>query len=118
MIVLPFLLLGLQSPDSAPVLEAVKVCDRVQIRTMISGEPNRRIEFAAAAYAEQRAIAAQRAAVLIGPPEQAATGLAEVEARLRALDDARQIERAWRDFFDEARAGYLANCTSGKKEAP
>ncbi|MEO0031257.1 MAG: hypothetical protein RIS94_1015 [Pseudomonadota bacterium] len=120
MIALPILLMGVPVPDSAPVLAAVKGCDRGEIRSMIRGEPHRRTEFAAAVYAEQRAIATERATLLAGPADQT-VALAQLDARQKELEDARAIERAWRDLFDEARADYLANCSpasaAGKKDA-
>lgn len=123
MIALPLLALAVDVPDASPVIEAVKTCDRAEIRSMIKGEPHRRTQFAAAAYAEQRAIAAERAALLVTPAAitpagQASsdTALLQVDARQKQLDDARAIERAWRDLFDEARADFLANCANPKRD--
>lgn len=117
MIALPILLLGVPVPDAAPVLAAVQACDRGEIRTMIKEEPHRRTEFAAAIYAEQRAIAAARTSLVGGPPEAMTVALAQLDARQKQLEDSRAIERAWRDLFDEARADYLANCSGAKKDA-
>ncbi|MCW1382148.1 hypothetical protein OLX02_04880 [Novosphingobium sp. KCTC 2891] len=124
MIALPLLLLGIDVPDPAPALEAVKACDRVEMRSLIRGEPHRRTKFAAAAYAEQRAIAQERSTVLSGPSSttpsgQVTTGtaLAQLDGRQKQLDDARATEKSWRDLFDEVRADYLANCTTGKRNA-
>lgn len=124
MIALPFAALSLTVPEVAPVLDAVKACSRDDMRMMIRGEPHRRTEFAAAVFAEQRAIAAERAPLLVArasAPAGAATvdtALAQLDARQKQLDDARVTEKAWRELFDEARADYLANCTAGKKDAP
>ena len=126
MILSLLLLSGVQIPDSAPALDAVKTCNRVEIRKMIREEPHRRTEFAAAAYAEQRAIARERA-VLLTPstadpaagtlPGQASTAnaLNQLDARQKQLDDARAVEASWRGLFDEMRADFLANC-SGRKD--
>lgn len=118
------LLGGVEVPDSAPALDAVKTCNRAEIRKMISSEPHRRTEFAAAAYAEQRTIAQERAAILAAPAvttpagqASSATALAQLDGRQKQLDDSRAIERAWRDLFDEMRADFLANC-NGRKDAP
>ncbi len=127
MILSVLLLSGVQIPDSAPALDAVKTCNRVEIRKMISSEPHRRTEFAAAAYAEQRAIAHERA-TLLSPPSadpaaatpagQASTAnaLGQLDSRQKQLDDARAIEASWRELFDEMRADFLANC-SGRKDS-
>lgn len=127
MMILSLLLLGgIEVPDSAPALDAVKTCNRVEIRKMINGEPHRRTEFAAAAYAEQRAIAQERATLIAPAPgapaasspagqASVANAMAQLEARQKQLDDARAIERSWRDLFDEMRADFLANC-NGRKD--
>jgi hypothetical protein len=122
-IALSILALGLDVPEAAPVIAAVKACDRTEIRNLIKGEPHRRTQFAAAAYAEQRAIAAERATLLvvpeaITPAGQASTttALLQVDARQKQLEDARAIERAWRDLFDEARADFLVNCANPKRD--
>lgn len=124
MIVLSLLLLGLDVPDAAPAINAVKACDRDEIRLLIRGEPRRRTEFAAGVFAEQRAIASERGALLLQPAMTTPTGqasaavaLGQLESRQRQLDDARATERSWRDLFDEMRADYLANCTTGKRNA-
>ncbi|EGD59722.1 hypothetical protein Y88_2506 [Novosphingobium nitrogenifigens DSM 19370] len=122
-LVLAVLLSGIIPPDSTPALQAVKTCDRTEIRKMISAEPHRRTEFAAAAYAEQRAIATERTALLSGPTSSspsgqatAATAMASVDARQRQLDDAKATEKLWRDLFDEMRADFLANCNGNRLE--
>ncbi|BEV02166.1 hypothetical protein [Novosphingobium olei] len=123
MILLATLMLGAEVPDAAPALTAVKTCNRAEIKTLISDEPHRRTEFAAAAYAEQRAIAQERATLLSTTPSGASgqatttTALAQLDARQKLLDDARATEKSWRDLFDEVRADYLANCTTGKRNA-
>ena len=124
MIVLSALMLGIDVPDAAPVLAAVKTCDRSEMRTLIRTEPHRRTQFAAGAYAEQRAIAQERATLLTAPTATTPTGqvttttaLAQLDARQKQLDDARATEKSWRDLFDEVRADYLANCTTGKRNA-
>lgn len=117
------LMLGAEVPDAGPALMAVKTCDRVEMKTLISAEPHRRTEFAAAAYAEQRAIVRERAAVLSAAPTSASgqatttNALVQLDARQKLLDDARATEKSWRDLFDEVRADYLANCTTGKRNA-
>ncbi|WP_421851042.1 hypothetical protein [Novosphingobium sp.] len=127
MILSMLLLSGLQIPDSAPALEAVKTCSRSEIHKMISSEPHRRTEFAAAAYAEQRAIARDRAALLAGPTGDPGAGtpagqastanaLSQLDARQKQLDDARAVETSWRQLFDEMRADFLANC-NGRKDS-
>lgn len=127
MILSMLLLSTLQIPDSAPALEAVKTCNRGEIRKMIASEPHRRTEFAAAAYAEQRAIAQERAALLTPAPAaqdagapadlaSTANALNQLDGRQKQLDDARAIETSWRELFDEMRADFLANC-NGKKDA-
>jgi hypothetical protein len=127
MILSILLLSGLQVPDSAPALDAVKTCDRVEIRKMISNEPHRRTEFAAAAYAEQRAIARDRATLLAVPTVErgadtpageasTANALNQLDGRQKQLDDARAVETSWRALFDEMRADFLANC-NGRKDS-
>ncbi len=114
------------APDSAPALAAVQKCDKQAMRAMATSEPHRRTEFAAAVYAEQRAIAQERAALLdaqiAGTPSPsgaatAATALGQIDARQKELDDVKAIEKSWRDLFDEVRADFLANCSSGKRNA-
>ena len=127
MILSILLLSGLQVPDSAPALDAVKTCDRVEIRKMISNEPHRRTEFAAAAYAEQRAIARDRATLLTAPTVErgadtaageasTANALGQLDGRQKQLDDARAVETSWRALFDEMRADFLVNC-NGRKDS-
>ncbi|KUR72183.1 hypothetical protein AQZ52_02510 [Novosphingobium fuchskuhlense] len=127
MILSMLLLSGLQVPDPAPALDAVKTCDRVEMRKMIAGEPHRRTEFAAAAYAEQRAIARERATLLAAPSADRGEGtpageadtanaLGQLDGRQKQLDDARAVETSWRALFDEMRADFLANC-NGRKDS-
>jgi hypothetical protein len=127
MILSMLLLASLQVPDAAPALDAVKTCNRGEIRRMISSEPHRRTEFAAAAYAEQRAIAQERALLLAAPvtdpvaatPEGqpgTASALGQLDARQKQLDDARDVEKAWRELFDVVREDFLANC-SGRRDS-
>lgn len=123
-----FLLLsGMEVPDSAPALDAVKTCNRLEIRRMITSEPHRRTEFAASAYAEQRAIAQDRASLLAAPMPGSGAGtpagqasttnaLGQLDARQKQLDDARAVEKSWRELFDEMRADFLANC-NGRKDS-
>ena len=117
-------LASVSAPDSAPALAAVQKCDKQAMRTMITDEPHRRTQFAAGVYAEQRAIAQERAALLdaqiSGSPRGAATtanALAQIDARQKELDDVKAIEKSWRDLFDEVRADFLANCSTGKRNA-
>lgn len=123
MILLATFLAGAEVPDASPALAAVQTCDRAEMKALISGEPHRRTAFAAGAYAEQRAIMQERATLLSGTPSGAsgqattATALAQLDARQKLLDDARATEKSWRDLFDEVRADYLANCTTGKRNA-
>ncbi|WP_225205196.1 hypothetical protein [Novosphingobium huizhouense] len=127
MMLLAALMVAADVPDPAPALAAVKTCDRGEMKTLIGNEPHRRTEFAAAAYAEQRAIAQERSTLLAAAPTGApasasgqattATALAQLDARQKLLDDARATEKSWRDLFDEVRADYLANCTTGKRNA-
>ncbi len=134
--ILFLLLSGMAVPDSAPALDAVKTCNRGEIRKMITSEPHRRTEFAAAAYAEQRAIAQERATLLASPTPipptptpttvsgagtpaglaSTANALNQLDARQKQLDDARAIETSWRELFDEMRADFLANC-NGKRDS-
>lgn len=110
-------------PDAAPALEAVKSCDRGAMADMTKAEPHRRSQFAAAAYAEQQAIARERAALLTRPtadPTPAgqaslALALGALDARQKQLDDARAVEFSWRSLVDELRADFLANCAQGKR---
>jgi len=112
------------APDPTPALEAVKTCNKQDLRRMITDEPHRRTQFAAGVYAEQREIAQERAALLSAPASgsasgqaTAATALAQVDARQKQLDDVKAIETSWRALFDEVRADFLANCTSGRRNA-
>ncbi|WP_333839032.1 hypothetical protein [Novosphingobium sp.] len=112
------------APDPTPALEAVKTCNKQDLRRMITDEPHRRTQFAAGVYAEQREIAQERAALLGAPASGSASGqatattaLAQVDARQKQLDDVKAIETSWRALFDEVRADFLANCTSGRRNA-
>lgn len=112
----------LAGPDPVPALEAVKTCDRQAMSGLVKAEPRRRADFAATAYAEQQSIARDRAALLARQTvESSAAGkasldlaLTQLEARQKQLEDARAVERGWRDLYDELRADYLANCAGGK----
>ncbi|HNJ47317.1 MAG: hypothetical protein H6916_09920 [Novosphingobium sp.] len=109
-------------PDSAPALDAVKTCNRAAMTDLAKAEPHRRTEFAAAAYAEQQAIARERAALLAQQVSEATPAgkasldlaLAQLDVRQRQLDDAHAVESSWRAMFDEMRADYLANCAQTK----
>jgi len=123
-ILLPlFLANALIAPDAAPLSEAVSRCDRAAVAAQAQAEPSRRAEFAMGVYAEQRAIAAERAAldaatpvVVSGPAGGASLTAAReaLDARQRRLDDAVRVERAWREVNDELRAQFLAACTGRK----
>lgn len=120
--VLIFLAAAFEGPDPAPALATVKTCDRAGMLTLTRAEPHRRSEWAAAAYAEQQAIARERAALLAPgavPAMPAAKAgyelaLANLDARQRQLEDARAVEQSWRTLVDELRADFLANCAQGK----
>jgi hypothetical protein len=114
---------ALVAPDAAPLSEAVSRCDRPAVAAHAQAEPIRRAEFAMGVYAEQRAIAAERAAldaatptVVSGPAGGASLTAARdaLDARQRRLDDAVRVERAWREVNDELRAQFLAACTGRK----
>lgn len=121
MIALALLLLGVTSPDPAPLRTAVEACDRGAMTTLARAEPRRRAEWAEAVYREQRAIAADRAALApatASPAGQATLASAQqaLSARQQQLEDARAVERAWREFYDEYRIDFLASCSpAGKK---
>ncbi|PKB13967.1 hypothetical protein B0I00_2595 [Novosphingobium kunmingense] len=121
MIALPLLALAVSSPDPEPLRAAVEACDRTAMTTLARAEPRRRAEWAEAVYKEQRAIAADRAAIL--PSAQSASGAATLasarqglEARQEQLNDARAVERAWREFYDEYRADFLSSCSARKRD--
>lgn len=125
MIPVSVMLLSLQTPDAVPALKALKACNREEIHALTRAEPHRRTEFAAAVYAEQSAISSERAKLLGQQPAPqptpsgtATTTLAmeQLDARQKLLDDARSTERSWRELYNELRADYLANCTSGRRE--
>lgn len=114
---------GLLGPDPAPLSAAVKTCDRAAMTAQTQAEPGRRADFAMGVYAEQRAIAAERAALDAGTPatSSGAAGQASLtaardtlDARQRRLEDAIRVERAWRELNDELRAQFLAACTGRK----
>jgi len=127
---LALMLAPIEAPDAAPAMAALRSCDRDVIRKLTRDEPRRRTDFAAAAYAEQRGIAAERAA-LVAPPLVAApvtspTAVATappaslvvttpaLEMRQKQLEDAREVEARWRDLLDELRADFLKNCAGGR----
>lgn len=121
MISLLAFLLGTIAPDPEPLRQAVVECDRGAMATLARAEPRRRSEWAEAIYREQRSIAAERAALGSGgatPAAQANLGAARtaLDTRQQQLEDARAVERAWREFYDEHRADFLASC-AGRKNA-
>ncbi len=122
----------LTTADFAPMHNAVEKCDREAMASLNKAEPHRRAEFAGAVYAEQRAIAEERAA--LGAPPAASggsgngngspspagrasldTARAALDARQRRLDDARAVEKAWREAVEELRADFLVNCDPRKR---
>jgi hypothetical protein len=117
-ILLPLLLAyAMVAPDAAPLSEAVSRCDRTAVSAQAQAEPVRRADFAKGVYAEQRAIATERAALDASAvtDELALTAArSALDARQRRLDDAVRVERAWRDLNDELRAQFLASCTGRK----
>jgi len=118
------LLAAFAGPDPAPALDAVKTCDRAAMMALTKAEPRRRTEWAAASYAEQQAIARERAALIApGAAQPTAAGkasldlaLAGLDARQKQLDDARAVEMSWRALVEELRADFLANCAQTKGE--
>lgn len=111
---------ALTPPDPAPLRAALDSCDRGAIARLTATEPRRRAAFSSAAYDEQREIAAERARIdvasltPVAPTTAADPAVAErarLEARQRRLDDARTVERAWRDSLEESRSAFLAHCT-------
>lgn len=112
MIDLIALLLGVASPDPAPLRDAVTGCDRAAMADLTRAEPRRRAEWAGAVYAEQRAIAAARG----GVPTGDAAAIAALDQRQHQLDDARAVERAWRDYYDEYRTDFLASCSGRRRD--
>lgn len=121
MITLLALLLGTTAPDPAPLRRAVVECDRGAMADLTRAEPRRRSEWAEAIYREQRAIVAERAALGSGgatPAAQANLGTARaaLDTRQQQLEDARAVERAWREFYDEHRADFLVSC-AGRRTA-
>ena len=77
MILLPILLANaLVAPDAAPLSEAVARCDRGAVASQAQAEPVRRAEFAKGVYAEQRAIATERAALDAAAQDLVAKGIA------------------------------------------
>jgi hypothetical protein len=124
MIVLALLadVIALTPPDITPLHDAVAKCDRDALASFAKAEPHRRAEFGDAFYSEQRSIAADRVA-LADSAGLSAAGRASLEAargaldsRQKRLDDAKLVEKAWRDAVDELRADYLANCDLRKKD--
>lgn len=121
MIALFALLLGVNSPDPEPLRSAVQACDRAAMTALTKAEPRRRAEWAEAVYREQRSIASDRAGLApatASPAGQATLASARLglESRQQQLEDARAVERAWREFYDEYRVDFLATCApSGKK---
>jgi hypothetical protein len=120
---LPLLLLanGLLAPDPAPIMAAVAGCDRATMAVLAKAEPHRRAEFAVAAYDEQRAIAAERARLVMEPAgfvapgqESWAPAQASLDFRQKRLDAARAAETAWRSTVEDLRADFLANCPTRK----
>ena len=116
-------LLAVSTPDPEPLRNAVGTCDVKGLHALMESEPHRRAEFAAAVYGEQRAIADERTRVQAIAPTGSTAGqatvgqaLALLDTRQKQLDDARTVERAWRDLLDEERADYLANCTNNKRD--
>lgn len=126
--ILPLILTaGLVPPDPAPLRTALERCDKGAIAALTALEPKRRAAFSGAVYDEQRAIAAERgqldAAVLgidqptapqpgAAPATSADRLRAALDARQRRLDDARTVERAWRETLEDGRAAFLAQCTN------
>jgi hypothetical protein len=107
---------ALTPPEYGPMHEAVRKCDRDEMGKLNKVEPHRRAEYAGAVYAEQAAIAQERANLDSTAPTSAA-GKASLEAarsalesRQKRLDDFKLVEKAWRDAVEEMRADYLANC--------
>lgn len=127
MIVPLILAAALEAPDPAPLRSALNTCDRGAIAALTTAEPRRRATFSGLAYDEQRAIANERARLdlnllpaqptLANPldPAVADRDRRALDARQRRLDDARTVERAWRESLEEARTAFLAQCT-GKRD--
>lgn len=125
MIALLLLAVGLASPEPLPMREAVVRCDRTAMTELTRAEPGRRAQFALAAYDEQRAIVAERATLDGAAPNGASSAAGQasldvarsgLEVRQRRLDDARAVERAWREASDELRAEFLASCTARRRD--
>ncbi|WP_298198742.1 hypothetical protein [Novosphingobium sp.] len=129
MIAAPLLAVAIVAPDPAPLRSALERCDKGAIAALTAIEPKRRAAFSGAVYDEQRAIAEERArldaapAALAGPDGPAVVTQpgaiaapdrlrAALEARQRRLDDARTVERAWRESLEDGRAAFLAQCTN------
>ncbi|WP_374285339.1 hypothetical protein [Novosphingobium sp.] len=115
MIPLFALVLSVVSPDPEPLRAAVEGCERASLSELTRAEPRRRAEWAGAVYAEQRAIAAARAGLVPLDPAQAPVRAA-LDQRQQQLDDARAVERAWRDYYDEYRADFLASCSGRRRD--
>ncbi|MBU6206479.1 MAG: hypothetical protein KGQ42_02195 [Alphaproteobacteria bacterium] len=118
---------ALDGPDPKPALAAVETCNREAVATIVRDEPDRRLHFAAAAYAEAQAIAQARVA-LVTPPSTPATPAvatpaatpavtsAQLDARQKRLDDAQAVEKSWRELIEELRTDFLAKCMNGKHD--
>ena len=119
---------ALTTPEFGPMHEAVQACDREVMASLNKAEPHRRAEFAGAVYAEQRAIAQERAELaprIPGPGAPATaspagkasldTARAALDERQKRLDEARAVEKSWREAVEELRADFLANCDSRKR---
>ncbi|MDE2435033.1 MAG: hypothetical protein KGM49_02115 [Sphingomonadales bacterium] len=120
---IPFLalMLAASSPDPDPLRTAVEACDREAMATLAKAEPRRRAEWAEAIYREQRSIAADRAALAPAATTTAgqatlASAKSALDTRQQQLEDARGVERAWREYFDEYRADFLASCSTRKHD--
>ncbi|MBC2652968.1 hypothetical protein H7F50_15350 [Novosphingobium flavum] len=126
MIAAPLLAAAIVAPDPAPLRSALERCDKGAIAALTAIEPKRRAAFSGAVYDEQRAIAEERARLDAAPaaPDGAAVVTqpgavaapdrlrAALDARQRRLDDARTVERAWRESLEDGRAAFLAQCTN------
>ncbi len=125
MIVLVALLMGADAPDPVPVRAALERCDRPAMLALSRAEPRRRADFAEAIYREQRAIAAERAALVSTPgatvPSPAGvaslqTARGGLDLRQQQIEDARATERAWRDYYEENRAAFLVGCSDKRRD--
>lgn len=103
---------ALVGPDPAPARAAVEQCNRAAMTAITAAEPRRRARFSSAVYDEERAIAAERAALDAGKTTASPAAVTALEMRQRRLDDARRVENAWRLSLDDLRADFLLNCAS------